>query len=216
MCARQLEDYLKLPYSIEVFPDTDEDDPGWYARVIELPGCMTNAGTFSELGEMIEDAKRAWLTVALERGIPIPEPRQEEEYSGKFVTRIPKSLHRRLAQQAEREGISLNQYVNSALAEALGQDRGMERFFQYQADQIRELQKEIAQLRLVIQQAGMLSANKLTAVPETGPSIFGGSVQEVSEQEYKAKYGEWLNKTLLGELADASLKSVPRQRTQNE
>lgn len=149
MCARQLEDYLKLPYSIEVFPDTDDDDPGWYARVIELPGCMTNAGTFSELGEMIEDAKRAWLTVALERGIPIPEPRQEEEYSGKFVTRIPKSLHRRLAQQAEREGVSLNQYVNSALAEALGQDRGMERVVEALMVEAKALRQEVRELKIL-------------------------------------------------------------------
>jgi hypothetical protein len=48
--------------------------------------------------------------------MPIPEPRPEEEYSGKFVVRVPRSLHRELVETAEREGVSLNQYINVALA----------------------------------------------------------------------------------------------------
>ena len=34
-----------------------------------------------------------------------------EEYSGKLVLRIPRSLHKRLKEQAEMEGVSLNQYM---------------------------------------------------------------------------------------------------------
>ena len=37
--------------------------------------------------------------------------RSEDRYSGKFVVRVPKSLHRSLAAAAEREGVSLNQYA---------------------------------------------------------------------------------------------------------
>ena len=57
-----------------------------------------------------EDAKRAWLTAAIEDGYPIPEPETDEAYSGQFKLRIPKSLHRQLALQSKREGISMNQY----------------------------------------------------------------------------------------------------------
>jgi len=63
---------------------------------------------------------RAWIEVALEEGIPVPEPRREEEYSGKFVVRLPKSLHHKLAQIAEREGVSLNSLVNVAIAHYIG------------------------------------------------------------------------------------------------
>ena len=45
---------------------------------------------------MIRDAMRGWLEVALEDGIPVPEPRPLEAYSGKFVARVPRSLHRDL------------------------------------------------------------------------------------------------------------------------
>ncbi len=115
---KSVDDYLKLPYTIEVVRDEGEEYSGWFARVIELPGCMTQADTFEELGVMIQDAMRAWIETAQERGQSIPEPRSLDEFSGKFVVRLPKSLHRRLVEDAEREGVSLNQYINLVLAEA--------------------------------------------------------------------------------------------------
>jgi antitoxin HicB len=120
MSPRTLEEYLTLPYHIEVIRDNDEENPGWVARVVELPGCITQGDTFEELGEMIEDAMRSWIGVALEDGIPVPEPKPEEDYSGKFVVRVPRSLHRQLAEAAEREGVSLNQFINVALGMAVG------------------------------------------------------------------------------------------------
>jgi antitoxin HicB len=120
MSPRTLEEYLTLPYHIEVIRDNDEENPGWVARVVELPGCITQGDTFEELGEMIEDAMRGWIGVALEDGDPVPEPKPDEEYSGKFVVRVPRSLHRQLAEAAEREGVSLNQFINAALGLAVG------------------------------------------------------------------------------------------------
>jgi antitoxin HicB len=64
--------YLALPYTIEIIPDTEAG--GYVARVKELRGCITQAETWEELLEMIEEAKEGWLEVALEHGHPIPEP----------------------------------------------------------------------------------------------------------------------------------------------
>lgn len=114
--------YLNLPYTIEVVRDNDLEYPGWVATVAELSGCMTQADTFEELGEMIDEAMRLWLEAALEDGIEIPEPRLEADYSGKFVVRVPSSLHRALALQSEREGVSLNNYINVALASYTGRE----------------------------------------------------------------------------------------------
>ena len=119
MINKTIEDYLNLPYHIEVIRDNDNENPGWVARVIELSGCITQGDDFNELGEMIEDAMRGWIGVALDENIPIPEPAPDEEYSGKFVARLPRSLHRQLVETAEREGVSLNQFVNVALARAV-------------------------------------------------------------------------------------------------
>lgn len=56
------------------------------------------------------DAKRAWIEAALEDKIDIHEPDSLEDYSGQFKLRIPKSLHKSLAEHSRREGISMNQY----------------------------------------------------------------------------------------------------------
>lgn len=53
-------------------------------------------------------------------GNPIPEPSSKKEYSGKFVLRVPKSLHRKLASLAEEEGVSLNHLLNTLLVEMVG------------------------------------------------------------------------------------------------
>lgn len=68
--AKTLNEYLQLPYTIEIIPD----DGAWFVRIKELPGCMTEVDTWEEVLPAIEDAKHLWLELALERGRPIPEP----------------------------------------------------------------------------------------------------------------------------------------------
>lgn len=114
---RTLDYYLSLPYTIELWR---AEEGGWISRVLELQGCVSQGETDVEALEMIHDAMQGWLAMALEMGDPIPEPRREEDYSGKFVVRVPRSLHRQLVERAEQEDVSLNQYCNVALAEAVG------------------------------------------------------------------------------------------------
>ena len=56
------------------------------------------------------DCTRESLAAALEDRYEIPEPTSDDEYSGQFKLRLPKSLHRALAENSKREGISMNQY----------------------------------------------------------------------------------------------------------
>lgn len=72
MEIKTLEDYLTLPYSILLMPDTE--DGGWFAKIPELPGCMTFGDTQAEVLELIEDAKLTWIAGRLELGWSIPEP----------------------------------------------------------------------------------------------------------------------------------------------
>ena len=65
--------------------------------------------------EMLEDAKKAWLEVALKRKITIPEP-VSDEFSGKLNLRLPKFLHRKLSYRAKEEGVSLNTLITTTLA----------------------------------------------------------------------------------------------------
>jgi antitoxin HicB len=114
---KDIEYYINLPYTYEMIWDPDH---AWFIRVKELPGCMSQGDTPEEAIEMIHDAMGGWIGVALEDGIPIPEPKPDEDYSGKFVVRVPRSLHRQLSEAAEHEGVSLNQFINVALGMAVG------------------------------------------------------------------------------------------------
>jgi antitoxin HicB len=68
--SKSLEYYLNLPYTIEITPD----DGAWFAQIKELRGCMTEVDEWDEIRPAIEDAKRLWLQLALDRNRPIPEP----------------------------------------------------------------------------------------------------------------------------------------------
>lgn len=110
MKQKTIEYYLSLPYKLEIMPDTEEG--GYGARYPELPGCITCGETLELVTKNAEDAKKEWLLSAIEDGIEIPEPVTDDEnkYSGQFKLRIPKILHKTLADHAKREGISMNQY----------------------------------------------------------------------------------------------------------
>jgi antitoxin HicB len=114
---KPLEYYLGLKYPVTFYPDVT----GGYAVAIDdLPGCYSQGETLEEATEMIEEARQLWLESAYEDGLDIPEPGAIREYSGKFNVRLPKDLHRRLDRMAEREGVSLNQFLVATLSEAVG------------------------------------------------------------------------------------------------
>ncbi|MDD3058441.1 MAG: type II toxin-antitoxin system HicB family antitoxin [Eubacteriales bacterium] len=100
--------YLELPYKMEMVEDKDEG--GFAVSFPDLKGCISVGDTLEQAVANAKDAKREWLVAALEDGYDIPEPSEIEDYSGQFKLRIPKSLHRTLAEHSRREGISMNQY----------------------------------------------------------------------------------------------------------
>lgn len=111
---KTLEYYLALPHKLEIIPDMDEG--GYLASYPDLPGCLTIGDTMQEVIKNAEDAKTAWLEAAIEDGIAINEPQSAEKYSGQFKLRLPKSLHKALAEHSKQEGISMNQYCLYLLA----------------------------------------------------------------------------------------------------
>ena len=105
---KTLNDYMKMSYRMEIVEDQDEG--GFVVSYPDLPGCITCGETIESAAANAVDAKKAWLEVALEEGIEIAEPDSLEAYSGQFKLRVPRSLHRALAEHSKREGISMNQY----------------------------------------------------------------------------------------------------------
>lgn len=110
----KLEYYGELPYTIQLIKN---EDGTYFGSIKELKGCMTEGETKQDALEMLEDAKTAWLEIAIEDGdeIPLPESLITREYSGRFNIRIPKSLHKNLSEEAEAEGVSLNTHTTVLL-----------------------------------------------------------------------------------------------------
>ncbi len=105
---KTVSEYMKLSYRMEIIEDKDEG--GFVISYPDLPGCVTCGDTIESAVANAVDAKRAWIEAALESGIEIREPDSLDNYSGQFKLRIPRSLHRTLAEHSRREGVSMNQY----------------------------------------------------------------------------------------------------------
>ena len=105
-------------YAVQVY---QEDDGSWAAEVPDLPGCVAAGENPNELFEMLHDAMDAWMESARADGEPIPAPSREPDYSGRFLVRSGRQLHRQLAWRARADGVSLNQYVVTALSAAVAQ-----------------------------------------------------------------------------------------------
>ena len=107
----KVEEYMKLPYNYVIQQIIDESGTYFYAKVLELDGCQTTGETFDEAYKNLQDAMKGWIETKLKASFDVPLPVGQEKFSGKFIIRIPKSLHYRLSIEAQQEGVSLNQYA---------------------------------------------------------------------------------------------------------
>ena len=112
----EVADYMKLPYTRLVQEMNDESGHYFYGRILELDGCQSTSDTLNGLYEGLNEAMEGYIEIKMENNLPIPVPETASDYSGKFVVRLPKSLHQRLVIEAEREGVSLNQLALYKLA----------------------------------------------------------------------------------------------------
>jgi predicted HicB family RNase H-like nuclease len=103
-------------YGVELFVDDDND---WLAHFAEMPEISAFGPTpekaLSELATAWRLVKESYQQE--ERPIPIPPSRRH--YSGQFNVRIDKRVHRKLAIEAQRNGLTLNALVARKLAAAV-------------------------------------------------------------------------------------------------
>ncbi len=111
MKNKEINYYMNLPYNYIIQPINDESGNYFYGRIMELDGCQSTGNDFEETYLNLREAMEGYIETKLENGFSIPEPLQDKNFSGKFIVRIPKSLHYKLVIEAEKEGVSLNQYA---------------------------------------------------------------------------------------------------------
>jgi antitoxin HicB len=105
--------YLDMSYPYIVIPD----EGSFFIKFPDLPGCISQVEHEHEIVHAAEEIRTLWIEGEYGDGATIPEPVFLSEFSGRFVTRIPKSLHRDLVMAAKSEGISLNAYVGHLLTD---------------------------------------------------------------------------------------------------
>lgn len=110
-------------YKVRLFKLSEEQGGGWGAEVEELKGCLADGETPEEAIESLKEVVDEWVEILKQDGKPLPQPvslLKDEDFSGKFTVRVPKSIHRLISERAKQEGVSLNQYINSVLIYNLG------------------------------------------------------------------------------------------------
>jgi antitoxin HicB len=105
-----------VPYPVTLVHEQGE----WLATIDALPGCTARGATPDDAIERASEAMGAWLVTARREGKDVPEPKTAQSHSGRLLLRMPQTLHAELARTAEREKVSLNQFITDTLAGALG------------------------------------------------------------------------------------------------
>ena len=105
-----------VPYPVTLVHEEGE----WLATIDALPGCTARGATPDDAIERASEAMAAWLVTAKREGKDVPEPKTSQSHSGRLLLRMPQTLHAELARTAERENVSLNQFITDALAGSLG------------------------------------------------------------------------------------------------
>ena len=104
----------------EIRPLSEEDGGGYLISFPDFSECISDGNTIAEAIENGMDALQETIAALESLNMPVPEPGSEGSYSGKFIQRVPKSIHARLVMRAKQEGVSMNSLVTSILAESLG------------------------------------------------------------------------------------------------
>ncbi len=116
--------YLRLPYARILIP---EPEGGFFAEILEFPGCIAEGETPDEAFHNLESVAESWIESCLEQGQEIPPPSANHAYSGKIALRLPRDLHQLAARKAQRDGVSVNQILVTAIAAWVGADNLFER-----------------------------------------------------------------------------------------
>lgn len=122
---KTMDEQLKYPFEIRHL--SEEEGGGYLISFPDLSGCISDGDTIEEAINNGIDAMNSWIETAKEFNDSVPEPGSSQA-SGRFVQRIPRSLHVRLAARAKHEGVSMNALVTSFIAESLGKKEAINKF----------------------------------------------------------------------------------------
>lgn len=178
---KKAKDYLGLNYPVTISRDIDNGKIVYVAEIPDLPGCRVQGSSFSNALKSLEEAKKLWIKVSLKKGLDIPEPANEDEFSGKLLLRIPAKLHMLMTQKAKNEGLSLNQLIRTKLESSLS---------------IEAIQKEVFELKSKIDELCLLSiadtvSPQVPTLSELAKTRAMSSYADTLKTHYRAPQDNW-------------------------
>ena len=114
-------------YPFEVRPLSAEEGGGFLISFPDFAECISDGETVDEAIENGRDALKATIAALKAKKLAVPAPNSGGVASGKFVARVPKTVHAQLATRARAEGVSLNALVLTFIAQGLGGSGGKSR-----------------------------------------------------------------------------------------
>jgi predicted HicB family RNase H-like nuclease len=94
-----------------------EEDGEYVGLCVEFPSLSWLAATPEEALGGIRAIVAEVVTDLQSSGESVPEPLATKQFSGRFMVRIPPTLHRQLAIEAAEAGISLNRLASARLSQ---------------------------------------------------------------------------------------------------
>ena len=177
--TKNLNYYMSLNYPILLEKYEEDGQERIVLRIPELKGVWASGSNFEESMADLAETKKVWFEACLEERIKIPEPVSEEDFSGKFVLRLDRSLHRVLSEQAKQAGVSLNQYVKEILKNHLKDSEVL--------TQIAGLREDLKPF-MGLSKEMVLVQHRVKNIEDT----FSSQLEQMSQTQ-------WLTRVLLGE-----------------
>jgi predicted RNase H-like HicB family nuclease len=109
--------YLRQPYTRALIPD---ENGGYFAEILEFPGCFAEGDTVEKAYKELEGAAKSWIEARISQGLEVPKPFDSLGHSGTISLRLPRTIHKRAAIMAERDRVSLNSFLSTAIASRVG------------------------------------------------------------------------------------------------
>ena len=111
-------------YPFEIRPLTVDEGGGFLISYPDFSDCISDGETVEEALKNGQDALESTIATLKSKTLPVPTPNSGGVASGKFVARVPKTIHAQLTTRAKTEGVSLNTLVVTFIAQGLGRKDG--------------------------------------------------------------------------------------------
>ena len=111
-------------YPFEIRPLTVDEGGGFLISYPDFSDCISDGETVEEALKNGQDALKSTIATLKSKTLPVPTPNSGGVVSGKFVARVPKTIHAQLTTRAKTEGVSLNTLVVTFIAQGLGRKEG--------------------------------------------------------------------------------------------